>query len=116
MLRLFRRKMISAKKYFRRNHFLEKKISSKIFSGVWLVQKIHQQRKTEYGNCCWNPAAVVGFRQTRFRPESGLPESGECCLIPTIGYQNSGPLTVDSGYQQTPIFTGGRFPQTCGQE
>jgi L-asparaginase II len=57
--------MISAKKYFRRNHFLEKKISSKIFSGVWLVQKIHQQRKTEYGNCCWNPTAAA-----RIRPQS----------------------------------------------
>jgi hypothetical protein len=35
---------------------------------------------------------------------------------PAIRYQNSRPSTVDSGYQQTLIFGGGRFPQTCGQE
>jgi len=69
--------MISVVKYFRRNHFSEKMIFSKIFFGIWLARKILQRRKMEFGNRCQNPTTFgrdAGFRQARFKPNS--PESG----------------------------------------
>jgi len=49
---------------------------------------------------------VVGFWQSIL-----FSESDECRRILTIEYQNSEPSTVDLGYQQTPMFNGGGFPQ-----
>jgi hypothetical protein len=46
MICLFRRKMFFIVNYFQRNQFLEKIISLKIFSDVWLIRKNHQRRKT----------------------------------------------------------------------
>lgn len=92
MLRLFWRKMFSVIKYFQRNYFLEKMIFLKIFSGVWLLRKNHQWRKTtgdeilllvdrisptftgfrlrlpnSCDGCrnlvCWNPATVTRHRR-----------------------------------------------------
>jgi len=45
-----------------------------------------------------------------FRRPTLLSKSDNTCRIPAIGYQNSEPSTVDSGYQQTSMFNSGKFP------
>lgn len=79
-------------------------------------EKKYQRQKMKFGNRRQITAFFVGFRWR-------LPNSGsDCWILATLTeFRQSdtkiqGSSTVESGYQQSPMFGGGEFLQTCVQE
>jgi hypothetical protein len=70
MLCLFRRKIFSVVKYFRLNDFSEKMILLKIFFGVCLVRKNHNDEKSPTAIC-------AGFRPIWLESNIEQSDSGE---------------------------------------
>jgi hypothetical protein len=78
MLRLFRRKMVSVVKYFRRNQFQKKLFSRKYFSAFGSHEKITKSENATIAGIRQRPVTVAGIRR------ACLAESGQNCRIPVL--------------------------------
>jgi hypothetical protein len=109
MFRLFRRKMISVVKYFRRNHFQKKWFFQKYFPAFGSHEKIMEGENAIVVGIWQRPVAVAGFRQ------ACLTESGR---IPAI-LARSGRLLTMAGFRPVSagIWSAGirrRWPDVAG--